>query len=147
MIYQKRIMALDMGDRRIGIAVSDPMRITAQGLESYTRKGDEEADLQHICDVIKENSVELIVCGLPKNMNGTLGPMAEKVQLFAAKLQEKSGLPLAFEDERLTTVFAEKLLIEADMRRKDRRKVVDKMAAVAILQGFIDRQAWTEYLK
>jgi len=80
-------------------------------------------------------------------MNGTLGPMAEKVQLFAEKLQEKSGLPLAFEDERLTTVFAEKLLIEADMRRKDRRKVVDKMAAVAILQGFIDRQAWTEYLK
>lgn len=134
-------MALDMGDRRIGVAVSDPMRITAQGLESYTRK-EESLDIKHLCDLIKEHSVELVVCGLPKNMNGTLGPMAEKVSLFAEKLKEASGVPICFEDERLTTVFAEKLLIEADMRREKRRKVIDKMAAVAILQGFIDRKAW-----
>ncbi len=135
-------MALDMGDVRIGIALSDLMRITAQGLESYTRKGTEEDDLNHILDVIKENSVELVVCGLPKNMNGTLGPMAEKVMAFAEKLKAKSGLPLVFEDERLTTVLAERMLIEADLSRKNRRKVVDKMAAVAILQGYIDRKAW-----
>ena len=142
MIYSKRIMSLDMGDVRLGIAVSDPLRITAQGIESYTRKPDINDDFDHLISLIENYQVELIVCGLPKNMNDTLGPMAEKVMAFADELQKRSGVRIVFEDERLTTVFAEKILIDADLRRNKRRQVIDKMAAVAILQGFIDRKGW-----
>ena len=134
-------MGLDMGDKRIGVAVTDLLMLTAQGVESYTRTESEKKDIAHLCELCRQYDVEKIVCGLPKNMNGTLGPMAEKVQAFAEKLQKASGLEIVFEDERLTTVYAERLLLQADMSRQKRRKVIDKMAAVAILQSYMDRHA------
>ena len=137
MLYQK-IMGLDVGDKRIGIALSDPLRVTAQGLETYTRSENEQEDISHIQGLLKQHNVEFIVCGLPKNMNGTIGPQAEKVMAFAAKIQEATGVKVVYYDERLTTVLVERTLIEADVSRAKRRKVVDKLASVAILQGYLD---------
>ncbi len=133
-----RILGLDMGDVRIGIALSDPLGLTAQGIESYTRVS-EKADIAHIRELCEKNGVTKIVMGLPKNMNNTLGPMAEKIQAFGEKLQKAVKAELVFEDERLTTVMAEKTLLEADMSRQKRRKIVDKIAAVNILQGYLER--------
>lgn len=133
----KKIMGLDVGDKRIGIALSDPLRITAQGLETYTRRTEAE-DISHIADIFRNHDVEYIVCGLPKNMNGTIGPQAEKVQAFAAQIEAELGVRVVFSDERLTTVFAERALLEADMSRQKRRKVIDKLAAVTILQSYLD---------
>lgn len=130
-------MGLDVGDKRIGIALSDPLRITAQGLETYTRRTEAE-DISHIADIFRNHDVEYIVCGLPKNMNGTIGPQAEKVQAFAAQIEAELGVRVVFSDERLTTVFAERALLEADMSRQKRRKVIDKLAAVTILQSYLD---------
>ena len=115
----KKIMGLDVGDKRIGIALSDPLRITAQGLETYTRRTEAE-DISHIADIFRNHDVEYIVCGLPKNMNGTIGPQAEKVQAFAAQIEAELGVRVVFSDERLTTVFAERALLEADMSRQKR---------------------------
>ncbi len=137
-VIYKRIMGLDVGDKRIGISLSDPLRITAQGIETYNRRELEEQDIAYICELAKKRDVELFVCGLPKNMNGTIGPQAEKVMSFAEKLSEASGIELEYYDERLTTVMVERTLIEADMSRSKRRKVVDKLASVAILQGYLD---------
>lgn len=132
----KRIMGVDIGEKRIGIAVSDPLGLTAQGIETYTRKG--EADAQYIAERAKALEATLIVAGLPLNMNGSEGPSAQKVRAF---MQEVSafGLPVEFVDERLTTVSAERMLIEADVSRKKRRQVVDKIAAVYILSAYLDR--------
>lgn len=132
-----RTMGLDVGDVRIGVAVSDLLGLTAQGIETYTRK-DDAADMAHFKELAQRQDVERIVCGLPKNMNGTEGPQAEKVRAFAESLKEELALPLVFWDERLTTVSAERTLLEADMSRKKRRQVVDKIAAVVILQGYMD---------
>ncbi len=132
-----RILGLDVGDVRIGIALSDLLMLTAQGQESYTRQS-ETKDIAYITEMMNKNDVDTILCGLPKNMNGTLGPQAEKVQAFAEKLKEASGKKLVYWDERLSTVAAENTLLEADMSRKKRRKVVDKLAAVVILQGYMD---------
>ena len=137
MLYPK-IMGLDVGEKRIGIALSDPLRITAQGLESYQVQGEQE-DIAYIKALCEKHGVEQIVCGLPNNMNGTIGPQAEKISAFAEKLKEATGREIIMEDERLTTVFAQRTLIEADVSRAKRRKVVDKLAAVAILQGYLDR--------
>ena len=137
MLYPK-IMGLDVGEKRIGIALSDPLRITAQGLESYQVQGEQE-DIAYIRALCEKHGVEQIVCGRPKNMNGTIGPQAEKISAFAEKLKEATGREIIMEDERLTTVFAQRTLIEADVSRAKRRKVVDKLAAVAILQGYLDR--------
>ncbi len=137
MLY-KRIMGLDVGDKRIGISLSDPLRITAQGVETFNRLDTEEKDVAHIVDLVKKNDVEFIVCGLPKNMNGTIGPQAEKVMAFADKIKEACSIRIEYSDERLTTVLVERTLIEADMSRSKRRKVVDKLAAVTILQGYLD---------
>ena len=134
----KKIMGLDVGDKRIGIAMSDPLRITAQGIESYTRKTLAE-DIAHIGGILRENGGDTIVCGLPKNMNGTIGPQAEKIIVFAHELEQGIGAEIILYDERLTTVIAEKALIEADVSRKKRRKVVDMLAAVTILQGYLDQ--------
>lgn len=133
----KRILALDVGDKRIGVAVSDPLRITAQGVETYNRR-EEKEDVAYLAALAKEKDAEYILCGLPRNMNGTIGPQAEKVQAFAALLEEASGIPIRFWDERLTTVSMERMLIEADVSRQKRRKVIDKLAAVAILQSYLD---------
>ncbi|MDA8211249.1 MAG: Holliday junction resolvase RuvX [Clostridia bacterium] len=137
-----RIMGLDVGDATIGVAVSDPMGWTAQGIEVIRRRGKEAEDFRRLSELISQWEVERIVVGLPKNMNGTIGPRAEKVLEFTGRLAEATGLPVETWDERLSTVVAEKALIQADVSRGKRKKVVDKLAAVIILQGWLDsRQA------
>ena len=139
MLY-KRIMGLDVGDKRIGIALSDPMRITAQGLETYNRAFEnDEADAEYIAGLCKRHDVEKIVCGLPRNMNGTIGPQAEKVKAFAELLMTKcDGTELVYSDERLTTVAADRAMMEAGIRREHRKDYVDQIAASLILQGYLD---------
>jgi len=133
-----RIMGLDVGEKRIGVAVSDPMGWTAQGLEVIVSKGSYEADINRIKEVAQKYEVGRVVIGLPKNMDGSSGPQVEKIKLFASRLSKALGLPVELWDERLTTVAAEKLLIGADLSRARRRQVVDKMAAALILQGYLD---------
>ena len=124
----ERWVALDVGDRRIGIAVSDPLGITAQPVETYTRVG-YGPDVRHIAQLAQHYETTRILCGLPRNMDGTQGFQAGKVKEFAAKLEE-AGLSVAYYDERMTTVLAEDALLEANMRREDRKKKVDMVAAV-----------------
>lgn len=134
-----RIVGLDVGSKRIGIAVSDPMQWTAQGVETYTRKEDgQEQDAQYIAEVITGYQAKMVVCGFPKNMNGTVGPQAEKVKAFMDEVLKCVEVEVIYWDERLTTVSAHRTLIEADMSRKKRKKVVDKLAAVYILQSYLD---------
>ena len=132
-----RIMGLDIGDKTIGVAVSDLMGMTAQGIKTIKRTS-KKNDIEEIKQIIKEIQVNLIVSGLPKNMNGTVGPQGEKVQKFCELIKEETGLEIEFWDERLTTVAAEKTLITADVSRKKRKNVIDMMAAVLILQGYLD---------
>lgn len=134
-----RILGLDVGTKTIGVAVSDEMGWTAQGLE--TIKIDEEKNefgLSRLQDIIKEYSVDKVVVGLPKNMNGTIGPRGEACQNFARLLEEEFSLETILWDERLSTMAAERMLISADVSRKKRKKVIDKLAAVVILQGYLD---------
>lgn len=133
-----RYIGLDVGTKRIGIAVSDALNMTAQGLESYNVTGDDEQDIDYIIELAKQYQPITYVMGLPRNMNGTYGPMSEKIKVFGARLEEKSGNKVIFWDERLTTVSAERMLVGADVSRKKRRKVVDKIASVLILQSYID---------
>lgn len=134
-----RIMGLDLGDKTIGISMSDEMGWTAQGLEVIRRKQESpEADLERLDQLIKEYQVEKVIVGLPKNMNGTIGPRGELCKEFGRSLQERTGIPIQMWDERLSTVAAERILISADVSRKKRKQVIDKMAAVIILQGFLD---------
>lgn len=133
-----RLMGLDVGERRIGVAVSDELLLTAQGVCVIDSKGAAK-DMEQIGLLIREKGVTHLVLGLPRNMNGSLGPMAEKVQEFGRQLSEKNpGIQLAYWDERLTTSAAQRTLIEADVSRRRRRQVVDKVAAVLILQGYMD---------
>lgn len=132
-----RIMGLDYGDRRIGIAVSDELGWTAQGIKVVEKRRD-SGEIEEIANIIAEYNVTEIVVGLPKNMNGTIGPRGEISQQFAQTLTERFSLPVRLWDERLTTVAAERTLAEADMSWKKRKKVVDKMAAILILQNYLD---------
>ncbi|NLT98406.1 MAG: Holliday junction resolvase RuvX [Christensenellaceae bacterium] len=132
----KKIMGIDIGEKRIGIAVSDSLGYTAQGVETYTRTGEEDA--AYIAAKMKELGASKVVVGLPLNMNGSEGPAAQRVREFADKLQAL-GVEVDFQDERLTTVSAERMLIEADVSRRKRRQVVDKLAAVYILRAYLDR--------
>ena len=132
----KKIMGIDIGEKRIGIAISDALGYTAQGVETYARTG--EGDAAYIAAKAKELGASLVVAGLPLNMNGSEGPAVQSVRDFAALLTEL-GVEVAFQDERLTTVSAERFLIEADVSRKKRRQVVDKLAAVYILRAYLDR--------
>ncbi|MFX0559075.1 Holliday junction resolvase RuvX [Tepidibacillus infernus] len=132
-----RIMGLDVGEKTIGIAMSDELGWTAQGVE-VLRRTSLERDITRLQQIINEYQVEEIVVGLPKNMNGSLGPRAEMIKEFAEILQQTFQLPIRFWDERLTTVSAERTLIEADVSRKKRKQVIDKMAAMLILQGYLD---------
>ena len=136
---EQRIVALDVGDRRIGIAVSDPLGITAQPIETYTRIG-YGPDVRRIAEIAKQYGTNRILCGLPRNMDGTQGFQVEKVREFAAKLEEQ-GLLIEYYDERMTTMLAENALLEANMRREDRKKKVDMIAATMILQSYLDAQA------
>lgn len=134
----KRVMGLDIGEKRIGIAFSDLLGFTAQGHSVYARRQEEE-DIAYLAGLAKERDVSRIVFGLPKNMNGTEGPQAEKVRAFAKSVSEAvPDATIAFWDERLTTVAAHKVMIDADMSRNKRKKKVDQLAAVLILQGYLD---------
>lgn len=134
-----RIMGLDIGDKTIGVAVSDIMGLTAQGVTTIKRVG-KKKDIEEIKKIISERQVNKIVSGLPKNMNGTIGVQGEKVQKFCELLKQETNLPIEFWDERLSTVAAERSLIEGNVRRENRKKVIDMLAAVIILQGYLNLQ-------
>ena len=135
-----RIMGLDFGSKTVGVAVSDPLLLTAQGIEIIRRKEENKLrrTLARIEELIEEYQVEEIVLGLPKNMNDTLGPRAELTLEFKDKLEHRTGLLVHMWDERLTTVAADKVMMEAGVRRENRKEYVDQIAAVFILQGFLD---------
>ncbi len=135
-----RIMGLDYGSKTVGVAISDPLGITAQGIEIIRRERETKLrqTLARIDALIKEYEVERIVLGLPLNMNDTIGERAEKSLEFKAMLEKRTGLPVEMWDERLTTVEAHNVLMEAKVRREDRGKYVDMLAAVFILQGYLD---------
>ena len=132
-----RIMSLDVGSRTIGIACSDALLMTAQGIETI-RRTSLEKDFNRLQELIAEYEVHELVVGMPKNMNGTKGERAEKTEEFVEKMKEVIDLPVSYWDERLSTVMAERQLIAADVSRKKRKSVIDKMAAVVILQGYLD---------
>ncbi len=132
-----RVLALDVGDKRIGIAVSDPLGFTAQGLETYTRTGDEVVDAAYIRDLAKKYEPVRLLFGMPRNMDGSYGFQSEKVRAFAEAVLQGFEGEHTFYDERLTTVEAERVLCEAELDWRKRRKVVDKVAAVVILQGYL----------
>ena len=131
-----RVMALDVGERRIGVAITDPLGISAQGVEVYERRGLEQ-DLAHFKALAAQWQVERWVLGLPLNMNGSGGAKVEEVQLLGEQIVESTGLPVDYMDERLTTVAAHRVLIEGGTSRKKRKGVVDKLAAVLILQSWM----------
>lgn len=135
-----RIMGLDFGSKTVGVAVSDPLGITAQGIEIVRRTSENKLrkTLARIEELIQEYQVTEIVLGLPKNMNNTLGERAEKTMAFKEMLERRTGLPVVMWDERLTTVAADRTLIEAGVRRENRKEYVDMLAAVYILQGYLD---------
>jgi len=133
-----RIMGLDIGSRTIGVAISDELGMIAQGLKTIKRKSKEE-DLKEISLIITQYKIDKIVVGLPKNMDGTIGKQAEMVFQWIKAAQEKIGLPMLTWDERLSTVEASKILLEADLSRKERKGVIDKLAAVLILQGYLNQ--------
>lgn len=138
-----RIMGLDYGSVTVGVAISDALLLTAQGIEVIRRKQPDKLrqTLARIEELAKEYEVECIVLGYPKNMNNTIGKRAEKSEEFADMLRRRTGLEVVLWDERLTTVAAHQALIEGDVRRENRAKVVDKVAAVFILQGYLDKLA------
>ncbi|MFI3230102.1 MAG: Holliday junction resolvase RuvX [bacterium] len=136
-----RILGLDFGQKTIGVAISDPFGWTAQGLEIIRRDNEESINksVTRLGEILKEYQVEKIVLGYPKNMNNTIGERGEKTEIFKAKLEKSfKNIPVILWDERLSTVGAERSLLEADLSRKKRKDVIDKMAAVFILQGYLD---------
>ncbi|MGB8450689.1 MAG: Holliday junction resolvase RuvX [Anaerocolumna sp.] len=135
-----RIMGLDYGSVTVGVAISDELLITAQGIDTVRRKHETKLrqTLARLDELIKEYAVERIVLGYPKNLNNTIGERAVKSEEFADVLRKRTGLEVILWDERLTTVAAHQTLILGDVRREDRSKVVDKVAAVLILQGYLD---------
>jgi len=134
-----RILGLDVGEKTIGVAVSDELGITAQGVRTIRRKGI-RTDLEALNTIVSEYGVELMVVGIPVSMNGSIGTAAKNVLMFVEKLKQLN-IPVTTEDERLTTVMAERMLIEGNVRRDKRKKVIDKVAAALILQGYLDRRA------
>ena len=141
-----RILGIDLGEKRIGISISDELGITAQGLPTINSINEIE-DLKNIGKIIDKYGVEKIVLGFPKNMNGSIGKQAQKAISFAEKLKSSFRLPVELEDERLSTSKAEKFLIKSDRSRKKRKKVIDKMSAVIILQSFLDRRMMNKEIK
>jgi len=133
-----RILAFDVGEKRIGVAVSDPLGITAQGIETYHRTDDLEQDVAHLIKLANGYKPVKIVFGLPRNMDGSYGFQAQITREFADAVLAKWDGDHAFQDERLTTASARRVLIEADVSREKRKQVIDKVAAVVILQGYLD---------
>jgi putative Holliday junction resolvase len=142
-----KIIALDVGDKTIGVALSDDLLLTGQGLMTIQRIGIRK-DADKVLDLVKEYQCSIIVVGLPKNLDGSNSIQTEKVYEFANMLSNKirsqgmKNVKLVFEDERFTTVIAERVLIQADVSRKKRKDVIDKQAAVVILQGYLDKLAY-----
>ena len=134
-----RIMGIDYGDVRMGIAFSDLSRTIATGYETYVRKSLEQ-DITHLKGLIQEKSVKKIVMGLPLNMDGSQGIRVQATYDFASKLKESINIPIEYVDERLTSVEAEKFLIDQDVSRKKRKQVIDKMSAVLILQEYLNKK-------
>lgn len=136
-----RLMGLDYGSKTVGVAVSDPLGLTAQGVETVWRKQENKLrqTMARIEELISEYQVERIVLGYPKNMNNTVGERAVKSLEFKEKLEKRTGLPVVMWDERLTTAEAERTLMETGVRRENRKQFLDQMAAVLILQGYLDR--------
>lgn len=133
-----RILGLDVGNKTIGVAVSDPFFLTAQGLKTIKRSNIKK-DMEELKLIIQEQNIIKIVVGFPKNMNNTVGPQGEKVLLFVKKMKKELDVEIVLEDERLTTVSAEKMLISGNVRREKRKEIIDKVAAVYILQTYLDR--------
>lgn len=135
-----RIMGLDYGSKTVGVAVSDPLGLTAQGIEIVRRKSENKLrqTLARIEEIAKEYSVEKIVLGFPKHMNNDIGERAEKSLEFKEMLERRTGLPVVMWDERLTTVEADRTMMETGIRRENRKEYVDMIAAVFILQGYLD---------
>jgi putative Holliday junction resolvase len=138
-------MGLDLGDKNIGVAVSDPMGWTAQAVEVIRRRGEDGAELGRLKELVNEYGVEMVLVGLPKNMDGTVGDRGRKALGYAGLLRKELGVPVEMWDERLSTVSAGKILLEADMSRAKRKKVIDKTAAAIILQGYLDFRANSLY--
>ena len=136
-----RLMGLDYGSKTVGVAVSDPLGLTAQGVETVWRKQENKLrqTMARIEELISEYQVERIVLGYPKNMNNTVGERAVISLEFKEKLEKRTGLPVVMWDERLTTAEAERTLMETGVRRENRKQFLDQMAAVLILQGYLDR--------
>ncbi len=139
-----RIMGLDFGSKTVGVAVSDPLFITAQGVEIVRREHEDKLrrTLARIEELIAQYEVELIVLGLPKNMNNTEGERVEKTLSFCDMLKRRTGLEVVLWDERLTTVAADRAMMEAGIRRENRHEHVDRIAAQLILQGYLDRRSF-----
>lgn len=135
-LEKRRILGLDVGEKRIGVAMSDPTNTIAQPLVVVERDGGE---LNRISEIVKENEVGEIVIGFPRNMDGSIGATAEKVKEFADLLSKEIELPVVFIDERLSTAEAERMMITADLSRKKRKKSIDKVAAAIILEGRLRR--------
>lgn len=135
-----RIIGLDYGSKTVGVAISDPLGLTAQGMETIWRKQENKLrqTLSRIEEIVTEYQVERIVVGYPKNMNNTIGERAEKALEFKEMLERRTGLPVVMWDERLTTVEANRTLMEAGVRRENRKEHLDELAAIFILQGYLD---------
>jgi len=141
-----RILGLDIGSKRIGIALSDELGFTAQGIETLICRTPER-DVDRILELSAEYGVQEIVVGMPYNMSGTEGPQVHRVRAFVEQIQRRLDIPVREWDERLSTAAAERILLEADISRSKRRKVIDKVAAVIILQGYLDNQNFKEMSK
>lgn len=140
-----RILGLDYGSHTVGVAMCDPLGITAQGLETIERPAENKLrrTLARIAELVQEYEVTEIVLGFPKNMNNTVGERGEKTLAFKEQLEHRTGLPVIMWDERLTTVAAERSLIETGVRREHRKEVIDQIAACLILQGYLEQKART----
>ena len=141
-----RLLGLDIGDKRIGVSVSDELGITAQGLENIYRESDDQA-IKEICNLVNQLHVEEVIVGMPKNMNGTLGPQAEKVMKFSQALASSIRIPIKHWDERLTTVIAQKSLTALNVKGRKKKKKVDRIASQLILQGYMDSKSFKKERK
>ncbi len=136
---EKRIIAFDIGDKRIGIAASDPFNTFALPGETYFRTKDADADAAALAEIAKEKGAGRIVCGLPLNFDGSESLQTEKTRRFVERLRQKTQIEIVFEDERFTTMEAERVLISGGVRREDRKKTIDSIAASYILEGYLER--------
>ncbi|MFD2681374.1 Holliday junction resolvase RuvX [Bacillus seohaeanensis] len=136
-----RVMGLDVGSKTVGVAISDELGWTAQGIETISINEEQKVfGIDRVSELVSEYSVDKIVVGFPKNMNNTIGPRGEASKAYGSMLEKRLNIPIILWDERLSTMAAERVLLEADVSRKKRKKVIDKMAASMILQGYLDSQ-------